>query len=372
MPSTEQCNGIDDDCDSKVDEQTETDCFPGGQAGCAQQSNGAWSCEGTCAVGKRVCAQGRLGDCAGFKAPVAEACTAAGANAADENCNGVTDEACACTGAEIRSCYSGGEGTLNIGQCVAGMQACSNGMLGPCTNAVTPKAETCANEGADDDCNGIVDNIPERGAACIVATNAGICRAGTLQCNGGKVELTCITIAPLPETCNGIDDDCNGTIDDPFNPQTDAMNCGGCGKVCASGESCCAGKCANTTRDTNNCGACGSVCATGSSCSDSKCAVPTVPDACQPACAAGQTCCGSSCVDTRTNLQNCGTCGSACSGGTQPACCDGRCVDLVSLNNCGACGRDCSLLTAGGLTCACTKDGSGAIGCTGPLLDLCL
>jgi hypothetical protein len=36
-----------------------------------------------------------------------------------------------------------------------------------------------------------------------------------------------------PESCNGLDDDCDGPIDEGFDLMTDVMNCGGCGRVCA-------------------------------------------------------------------------------------------------------------------------------------------
>jgi hypothetical protein len=70
-------------------------------------------------------------------------------------------------------------------------------------------------------------------------------------------------------------------------------------------------------------------------------------------CAPSELQCGASCVDPMTSLQNCGTCGNACSGGKtcqQGACvcptgtseCNGTCVDLTSdMANCGICGRTC-------------------------------
>jgi hypothetical protein len=404
-PDIEQCNGLDDDCDKKVDEQTEQDCFPDGESGCTRGADGRWSCEGLCAAGKSTCADGRLSYCGGFIAPTAEACAPANTPAADENCDGMIDEACACTAGETRTCYNGREGTLNVGKCVAGMQTCSNGSLGACMNAVIPSAETCANQGVDDDCDGMTDNIPALGSACLVATNMGACRAGLLQCQAGKAEPTCVaTLTPLSESCNNLDDDCNGKIDDTFNLQTDAMNCGACGKACAAGEACCGAACVKTVNDANNCGMCGMKCPAGSTCSASKCMTsgtagtpaagagagpgpgpggapaagsgaaggPGMPNGCTPSCTGGAICCAGACVDPATDVKHCGMCGTACTSGEQPGCCNSRCVDMVSNNNCGQCGRDCSLLLSGGLTCSCTKGGDGSIACTGPVLNVCL
>ncbi|HKU37608.1 MAG TPA: MopE-related protein, partial [Polyangiales bacterium] len=292
--------------------------YPNGQAGCTGDAGGHWTCAGTCALGKRTCTAGQLGECIGARMPAAtETCTAVGMAAADENCNGMVDENCACMNGEMRSCYTGPEGTLNVGKCAAGMQVCTNGALGMCQNSVVP----------------------------------GI------------------------ETCNNVDDDCNGKVDDKVDTQTDVMNCGACGKACATGEGCCAGKCVDTTKDANNCGMCGAKCTAGSKCDAGKCVAdipPPMPGTCMPACAAGQTCCGGTCVDTKTDAKNCGMCGMACSAGMQPGCCAGKCIDLVSDTNCGECGKDCSLLSTSSITCTCTRDTSNKIACTGPVLNLCL
>ena len=47
----------------------------------------------------------------------------------------------------------------------------------------------------------------------------------------------------VPETCDGADNDCNGVVDNGFNLQTDAANCGTCGHACAAGQTCAAGAC---------------------------------------------------------------------------------------------------------------------------------
>src|SRR4029453_11337037 len=81
--------------------------------------------------------------------------------------------------------------------------------------------------GVDDNCNKVADEGFDKGAAC--ATGVGACaRTGMKKCsvNGqgtvccvddGKPDGVCLPLfpgAPQVEVCNGIDDDCNGLIDE--------------------------------------------------------------------------------------------------------------------------------------------------------------
>jgi hypothetical protein len=59
----------------------------------------------------------------------------------------------------------------------------------------------------------------------------------------------------MPESCNGQDDDCDGTTDEGFDLQNDPRNCGRCGVVCAGGESCEAGRCLGAEPRVRLCGA---------------------------------------------------------------------------------------------------------------------
>ena len=43
---------------------------------------------------------------------------------------------------------------------------------------------------------------------------------------------------PRNEVCDGLDNDCNGKVDELFDLQTDARNCGACGITCATGVKC--------------------------------------------------------------------------------------------------------------------------------------
>jgi hypothetical protein len=97
-------------------------------------------------------------------------------------------------------------GTISCGQgaCARTVQACVNGQPQTCTPG-TPTSETC--NGMDDDCDGVVDN-----GLGTISCGQGACARTVQACVDGQPQ-TCTPGMPTAETCNGVDDDCDGMVD---------------------------------------------------------------------------------------------------------------------------------------------------------------
>lgn len=92
-----------------------------------------------------------------------------------------------------------------LGECV-GSRGCVADGLGDCVGQ-TPAVETC--NGIDDDCNGVTDEVaPE---ACPITNGIGTC-VGTRGCEAGAP--ICTGRAASVESCNGVDDDCDASTDE--------------------------------------------------------------------------------------------------------------------------------------------------------------
>lgn len=79
--------------------------------------------------------------------------------------------------------------------------------------AVRPGAtETC--NGRDDDCDGQKDeSFPEADTRCFEPTRVGACQRGKIACVLGG--LVCAQdVTPKLDRCNGVDDDCDGALDE--------------------------------------------------------------------------------------------------------------------------------------------------------------
>ncbi len=182
VPGPEVCNGEDDDCDDAVDE----DIAP---RACQAEA------EGACAAGHTVCVEG-VESCVADGEPGLETC-----NGIDDDCDGEIDEGDPEGG---RDCDTGAEG-----QCAFGRTACVDGAVA-CEAIDQPANEVC--DGLDNDCDGQVDEGLNLGEACDTG-QPGVCGPGHLVCAGGAV-VCGPEAAASPEVCDGLDNDCDGVVDD--------------------------------------------------------------------------------------------------------------------------------------------------------------
>jgi len=181
LPSSSSCA-----CDAGTVGETFS-CTKSNQHGACQ---GTKTCEG--ATGFSACSAA---------VPAAETC-----DGVDNDCNGSVDEfwpeiGTPCDGPDEDSCESGvvscdpeGDGT----HCEGDVQS----------------AETC--DGADNDCDGMVDEEwTELGLPCD-SNDPDSCLYGIFACAPDGLGLACEGDTPSPEACDGLDNDCDGLVDDEW------------------------------------------------------------------------------------------------------------------------------------------------------------
>ncbi|MCA9544180.1 MAG: hypothetical protein KC613_07305, partial [Myxococcales bacterium] len=130
--------------------------------------------------------------------PRAETC-----DGLDEDCDGEVDEGLS------RRCWPGPPAARTVGACRDGAEICAAGVWGACAGFVLPAAEIC--NGVDDDCDATTDE-GTGGEPCDTG-GVGACGVGVVVCRQGAPRCDPVGAAQA-ETCNGVDDDCDGQVDE--------------------------------------------------------------------------------------------------------------------------------------------------------------
>jgi hypothetical protein len=193
----------------------------------------------------------------------------------------------------LRMCEPG-QCDANAGTCRAcmpGQARCVGTMLMTCDSSGMRETSTTCDDRCDvDRC---VECVGDETATC-GESNMGECVFGTKRCRDGHWSECQGNKDPMPETCNGKDDDCDGTPDNGSD-------------LCPQNQLCMSGKCG--CRNNN-------ACPNGQYCSNGSCVMPYV--------------------------QSCGSCpqGMQCNHGICVPDCSDRCPGAPGFNGMPVCGQD--------------------------------
>ncbi len=142
----------------------------------------------------------------------------------DKDIDTTDEDMVVCTPGDIEKCsYTGPEGTENVGACIAATRTCkATGTWGNCAGEIHPIYEICDN-GIDEDCNGTVDDLDVDSDGYTECGETPDCCAWIEQCCPYPHDC-CTFFTPQEvhpsavEKPNGIDDNCDGQIDEGFGP----------------------------------------------------------------------------------------------------------------------------------------------------------
>ncbi len=280
IPSAEVCDFVDNDCDAQFDEgflfggkyTTNGHCGSCNNQCAGSIPNATAKCDGTLSVPKCVvdsCAEGYY-QVSPFECAVPPYTTCDACNN-DSNCQGSqcvlidgqkrcafgcdsnadcqSGDVCSDWGADGKVCIpvtqscECGEAQANskrsctvangFGTCL-GFQTCDPQTGWSDCDALVPKAEVC--DGKDNNCDGGIDEGLAATQPCTATNGFGSCD-GQATCEGAK-GWVCGAQVPAADICDGVDNDCDGAVDEDFRNEAGQYialaHCGACNQSCAN------------------------------------------------------------------------------------------------------------------------------------------
>ncbi|QRN97743.1 sialidase [Archangium violaceum] len=216
--ATEVCDGLDNNCNGQTDEE-------GGSTWYRDADDDKY---GNAAVISQACVQPsgyvtNSSDCDDSKASVKPGATEA-CNGVDDNCNGSIDEAGGSTWYRDADGDGYGTATVSTQACAQPSGYVSNSSDCNDTQASVKPGATEVCNGVDDNCNGSIDEAGgstwyrdadgDGYGTATVSTQACVQPSGYVS-NSSDCNDTQANVKPgATEVCNGVDDNCNGSIDE--------------------------------------------------------------------------------------------------------------------------------------------------------------
>ena len=226
--SAESCNGRDDDCDGKADEDFVD------ELGRYVQSDHCGSCVTSCPDVFPNASQTRCDIAPAV--PICELVACKPGTHAFQNASCIPDQEVLClpcaTDDECAA-RAGGARCLTVGSDKRCGRSCSKDSDCPAPFSCDRQTKQCMPQPALCACQGTDASFE---VACVASgTASGLFCAGVSTCAASGLS-TC-KVASV-ESCDGEDDDCDGKIDEGFldaqGRYVGALNCGACGKPCSS------------------------------------------------------------------------------------------------------------------------------------------
>ena len=153
---------------------------------------------GECRIGKTDCDEDQDIICVGFVTPEKETC-----DNKDNNCDGHIDNGLSWD--RVRDGYNSLDSCLDPADCDD-----SNDKVYP------DRTEVC--NGIDDNCDTVIDDIAPvecwTGSDDVIFSEHTPCATGIMKCIDGQMTNCEGQVLDDLERCDGIDNDCNGTVDD--------------------------------------------------------------------------------------------------------------------------------------------------------------